>query len=635
MESEKKDEATKPIEQLTTQAGSEPVTAQSAGVPFEYSLVPGALINDRYRIEKELGRGGVGITYLARDQQLYAMQVVIKVLIEKSGGSEWVKKKFIQETEALTRISHPGVVKVLNRGEFPGGKLYFVMEFVEGQPLRSAITPEGMDFEYVAQILQDLGNALNAAHQKKIIHRDLKPENIMLQTLSDGEEAVKIIDFGIAKVTDSQLGNTTEGHIIAGSLNYMAPEQLLSQPISTATDIYALGVIAHEMLTGRRPFNADAKQLLASMRQLLDMQREGVEIKPKQLRPSLPHAAQEILLTALAYEPQNRPQDARKFCEDLAHSLTEPVADFPPDWQRSPKTSLMDPAKTDPIIPARKTRPPYRPERPYENPEVDADSETVIENSGAAIAEEAKGEAAKEVNTGSVIEGANRFLQPLPLLGLMAALAIIGLLIWQVFKPKPPVINVPPRPEEAVAPAKPEINLSYFLTVQRDPKRFAGSKPFQLDREMIFGDDDLVRFTFIAPQDGYLYIFNESPAPQGSDFSILFPTPTTNQGSSRLSAAQQIQIPEKWFTLVKDEGTEKLWIVWARASLEKLEVMKKWANRKDLGEIKDAGQVTELKSLLASQTGNPPTIEKNEAQKQTTLKQQGDLLVKMIPLEHH
>ena len=138
METEKKDDETTPLGQTTSGLDA---------LPFEYTLVSGAIISDRYVIEKELGRGGVGITYLAHDRQLHSMPVVIKVLIEKPGNGEWVKKKFIQETEALTRISHPGVVKVLNRGEFAGGKPYFVMEFVEGRPLRSAITQEGMDFE--------------------------------------------------------------------------------------------------------------------------------------------------------------------------------------------------------------------------------------------------------------------------------------------------------------------------------------------------------------------------------------------------------------------------------------------------------------------------------------------------------
>jgi serine/threonine protein kinase len=616
MDSER-DDPTKPVNDATTPI--ERVSTKVDPAQFEVTVSAVPLFNDRYLIEKELGRGGIGITYLARDNQLYGMSVVIKVLIEKPGNKEWVKRKFIQESEALTRISHPGVVKVLNRGEFDGGKPFFVMEFVEGRPLRSAIIEQGMDFEYAAHILEELGNALHAAHEKKIIHRDLKPENIMLQNLSGGEEAVKIIDFGIAKVADSQAGNTTDTNVIAGSLHYMAPEQLLSQTISTATDIYALAIIAYEMLTGRKPFNVDAKQLLASMQQLLQMQRNGIDVKPKQLRPSLPDATQEILLKALVYEPQNRPQDARKFCEDLANSLTEGANAFSPVWQRSPETALIGAAETDRLAPTKRTKS-SQPEIVEQQLSPEDEKETRVASAHVDLQTKADSPIVKK-----------RSFQPLILTGILIVLAIVGTIIWQVIQPKPSL------PVPIVAPPKPDLRLSYFLTVQRDPNRFRGSKPFQLEREMLFGDGDLIRFTFVAPQDGYLYIFNESPEPNASALSILFPSPTTNNGSSKLKAEQQIVIPGngEWFKLIKDEGTEKLWIVWTPDQLEKLEALKKWANPKDLGEIKDANQITELKNLLASQSGNAPLAEKDELQKQTMLTLQGDMLIKMIALEHH
>jgi serine/threonine protein kinase len=615
MDSER-DDASKAVDDITTPIERVNTKIESTFVEKTISLAP-PLFNDRYLIEKELGRGGIGITYLARDEQLYSMLVVIKVLIEKPGTGEWVKRKFIQESEALTRISHPGVVKVLNRGEFDGGKPFFVMEFVEGRALRSAIVPEGMDFEYAAHLLQALGNALHAAHEKKIIHRDLKPENILLQTLSGGEEAVKIIDFGIAKFTDSQVGNTTDANIIAGSLHYMAPEQLLSQSISTATDIYSLGAIAYEMLTGRRPFNPDAKQLLASMQQLLTMQRSGVDVKPRQLRPSLPVATQEILLKALRYEPEKRPQDARRFCEDLAHSLAEPAKNFPPDWQRSPETALIGAVQTDGLAPARKTKSPQPEES---DPPVSAQGATEIDISSGRLAPEAKVDPPIT---------RKRSFQPLILAGIVIVLVLIGAIVWRAVQPKPAPIAPVYIPEEPT-------QLSYFLTVQRDPDRFRGSKPFQLDREMIFGDGDLIRFTFVAPQDGYLYIFNQSPEPNANLFTILFPSPTTNNGSSKLTAEQQIHIPKigEWFKLVKDEGTEKLWIVWTANSIDKLEALKKWANPNDLGEIKDLNQVVDLNQFLISQADNPPAVEKDESQKRTTLMIQGDILVKMIALEH-
>ncbi len=622
MDSER-DDGTRHIDDITTPIEKVETKIEDTLVEETVSIVP--LFNNRYLIEKELGRGGIGITYLARDKQLHSMPVVIKVLIEKPGTGAWIKRKFIQESEALTRISHPGVVKVLNRGEFDEGKPFFVMEFVEGRPLRSAMVPEGMDFEYAAHLLQELGQALHAAHEKKIVHRDLKPDNILLQNLSGGEEAVKIIDFGIAKFTDSQVGNTTDGNIIAGSLNYMAPEQLLSQSISPATDIYSLGVIAHEMLTGRRPFNPDAKQLLASMQQLLTMQRKGIDLKPRQLRPSLPEATQEILLKALLYEPQNRPQDARKFCDDLAHSLTEQAKFFPPDWQRSPETAIIGAVQTDGLAPNRKTKPPSSPEKsnaPFSTEDI---TETYIASSNVGV--ESKNVSVESKVDSPIVK--KHSFKPLLLAGILLALAVVGVIIWQAVKIKPlPIVSPPP---------KPEIQLSYFLTVQRDPNRKGGSKPFQLDREMLFSDGDRIRFTFVAPQDGYLYIFNESPDKGAAQFTILFPSPTTNNGSSKLTAEQQILIPKngQWFELIKDEGTEKLWIVWATHSYEKLEALKKWANPNDLGEIKDLNQVVDLNQLLVSQADNSPAVEKDESQKRTTLKIQGDILVKMIALEHH
>ena len=164
------------------------------------------------------------------------MPVVIKFLLDDSGKSSWLTKKFLQEAEALTRINHPGVVRVIDRDTTDDGKPFFVMEFVSGQPLRAAITGTGVNLEYAAQIIRQIGAALHAAHQQGVIHRDLKPENILLQSLTGGEEQAKLIDFGIAKIHDSQSGAATEVAVVAGSLQYMAPEQLNSQPVSPATE---------------------------------------------------------------------------------------------------------------------------------------------------------------------------------------------------------------------------------------------------------------------------------------------------------------------------------------------------------------------------------------------------------------
>src|SRR5882762_9491784 len=179
-------------------------TSVSAGE----SLV-GNELNGRYLIERELKRGGFGIVYLARDLQLHSRPVVIKVLLEEAYKSEYVVQKFRQEIEALSRMDHPGVVGIIDSGELSDGKPFIVMQYVDGVTLRSVLTPEGMDLERSADLIKQMGRALTAAHDKGIFHRDLKPDNVMLQDLGQGEEQVKIIDFGIAKIKNSVIAPST------------------------------------------------------------------------------------------------------------------------------------------------------------------------------------------------------------------------------------------------------------------------------------------------------------------------------------------------------------------------------------------------------------------------------------------
>ncbi len=267
----------------------------------------GQTINARYVIQKELKRGGMGVVYLARDQQLHSRPVVIKVLLDDAFQSEYVVQKFRQEVEALSRVDHPGIVGIIDSGELPNGRPFIAMQYVEGVTLRSLITPEGMNLERGAEIIKQIGRALSAAHKRGILHRDLKPENIMLQDLGHGEEQVKIIDFGIAKVKSSVVAPSTSLNLSPGTVAYMAPEQLNGRPITAATDIFALGTIVYEMFTGRKPFNPETGF------ELLQMQQSGVRIKPGDLRPSLPAEAQEIILKALNFNPADRYDEPREF----------------------------------------------------------------------------------------------------------------------------------------------------------------------------------------------------------------------------------------------------------------------------------------------------------------------------------
>ncbi len=299
----------------------------------EEQFSPDTTLKGRYKIEKELGRGGMGVVYLASDLELLSRPVVVKVLYEENYHDVLIKRKFRQEMEALSRMDHPGVVAVLDAGELDDGKPFIVMQFIEGVDLRSALNPQGMEFRRIARILQQSGAALNLAHEKGIYHRDLKPENIMIQHPGGENEQVKLIDFGLAKVTNSKIAESTQMGNVMGSFGYMSPEQLIARDVTAASDVYSLGVIAYEMLTGRRPFNPD------SVFQLYDMQKSGVPQKPSSLRPDLSDTAQRILLKALSFEPANRYGNAREFCNELSQAILTPAKTPSSDSKR--ETSVL------------------------------------------------------------------------------------------------------------------------------------------------------------------------------------------------------------------------------------------------------------------------------------------------------
>lgn len=278
----------------------------------------GMILDGRYAIEEELGSGNIGIVYLARDQRT-KKQVAVKLLLEQSLRSEVAVRMFKQEAEALSRMGeHPGIVGISDVGTLPGGQPYFVMQYVEGATLRAALDAQskGLYLERVADILEQAAEALDTAHHHGILHRDLKPENIMLQRLREGREQVKIIDFGVAKVRDSEVARSMLDPLFVGTPLYMSPEQLRRETPSAASDIYTLGVIVYEMLMGQRPF-----EKAETLEQLLELQKNGVQVKPSAWRRGMPEEVDRVILKALSYDANKRYQSARKFSDELAWAL--------------------------------------------------------------------------------------------------------------------------------------------------------------------------------------------------------------------------------------------------------------------------------------------------------------------------
>lgn len=283
------------------------------------------LLNHRYRVQRELGRGGLGVVYLAHDETLHNRAVVVKMPLDRSSMDPWLADKFAQEVKALALIDHPGVVGALDSGVAVDGRPFLVIQYVEGRPLKDAISAGGVPLDFAAQVLEEIGHALGAAHARGVWHRDLKPANIMLQSLEHGRERVRIIDFGIATVRDAPTGLSSTkmdevGTRVAGTPHYMAPEQFEGR-VSAASDIFAMGVIAYELVTGRKPFRA------GNERRLYDLQKAGVTVAPSQLRPGVSAAADKLIVQALSFRPKDRPAEASDFGDELARALT--VAETP------------------------------------------------------------------------------------------------------------------------------------------------------------------------------------------------------------------------------------------------------------------------------------------------------------------
>ena len=180
-----------------------------AALPLAPDPLLGQTLKARYTIQRVLGRGGVGAVYRATDLDVHNRPVVVKVLLESSSNHEWLVRKFQHESEALSLIDHPGVVKVLDRGVTADGRPFFVMEYIKGTSLRQRAAHSDLSLGEIGAIVRQIGQALGAAHDAGVVHRDLKPDNIMLQTLAGGGQQVRIIDFGIAKVEDPQSATGT------------------------------------------------------------------------------------------------------------------------------------------------------------------------------------------------------------------------------------------------------------------------------------------------------------------------------------------------------------------------------------------------------------------------------------------
>lgn len=313
-------------------------------------IMKGQKINDRYQIIKSIGEGGMANVYLAYDTIL-DRNVAVKVLRGDLATDEKFVRRFQREALSASSLSHPNIVEVYDVGE-DNGQYYIVMEYIEGCQLKQLLKKRGrLTLSEVIDIMLQITDGLSVAHDAYIIHRDIKPQNIMI--LDSG--LVKITDFGIAMAMNST--QLTKTNSVMGSVHYLPPEQANGKGSTLQSDIYSMGILMYELLTGELPYKGDnaVEIALKHLKEKIPSVREKL--------PEIPQSVENIIIKATAKNPKNRYADARSMNEDLRTCLDDSRANEPKivlpypefDEDRKPKSSTKSQSKNDAIVKEIKT----------------------------------------------------------------------------------------------------------------------------------------------------------------------------------------------------------------------------------------------------------------------------------------
>ena len=313
----------------------------------------GQVVAKKYRVEEMIGEGGMGKVYRAT-QLVLDKPVVLKVLRQSLLSDQRTVQRFQREAKAASRLNHPNSISVLDFGQVENGALFIAMEFIAGKDLHQILSkewprPEARVIRLVVQVL----SALSDAHGAGVIHRDLKPENIMVEQRRGDPDFVKVLDFGIAKITDStgeEGPALTRAGFVCGTPEYMSPEQARGTPIDHRSDLYAVGVILYQLTTGLLPFESDSAVGFAT-KHLTEEPPAPTRRRPE---AKISPAMERLILKALSKDPGLRPQNADAFREEL---LSVPRAQATPLRRPSPAPLAAAALRRDTPAEQEQTRP--------------------------------------------------------------------------------------------------------------------------------------------------------------------------------------------------------------------------------------------------------------------------------------
>ncbi len=269
-----------------------------------------------YTILKRLGEGGMALVYLAEHAKLGRL-VAIKMLRPELADNVDAVQRFFLEARAVNQIRHPHIVDIIDFCSNPGGEAYYVMEFLEGMDVEQLLARNAITLLRGLEVARQAASSLDAVHDAGIVHRDLKAGNIFVTTDADGNDWVKLLDFGIAKLNHGQgkaIGDSLAG-VAAGTPEYMSPEQVMGQDVDHRSDIYSFGVVLYQIVTGQVPFRADTPEETAR-KHLSASARRPRRLKNVQHR--IPPALEALIMHCLEKKPEDRPQSMKEIQPELA-----------------------------------------------------------------------------------------------------------------------------------------------------------------------------------------------------------------------------------------------------------------------------------------------------------------------------
>ncbi len=308
----------------------------------------GREVAGQFRIVKRIGAGGMGAVYKAEQASMRRF-VAIKILHPRYLSRKDLVSRFRREARAMSHLSHPNTARVFMYGQVEDGAWYFVMEYLEGKNLAQLVRSEGpMEPSRAAKVMVQVCGALDEAHTYGIIHRDLKPENIFLTSQGGITDYPKVLDFGLAKVTEREMNPnslvlTREG-MVFGTPEFMSPEQARGQTLDGRSDIYSLGTILYELVSGKLPF--DAKQPI----EFIQLHVKASPIPLSRRAPRVPEALERVVMKALAKNPNDRYASAREFANALEQFLSAAREPAPAPEEPEPVFELTSPSSSYPAV---------------------------------------------------------------------------------------------------------------------------------------------------------------------------------------------------------------------------------------------------------------------------------------------